>query len=520
MIKSESQKYLIDNCILIIFAFMINYIYGSIGVLSQDTFAYFDTGYRVLQGSIPFKDYWTVSGPIIDFFQAILFYIFGISWKSYILSGSLLNILITILFYNALREYKLSRKTNLFYCLSFSILANPSMGVPFPDHFSSFLSLGAILLFLTLIKKKESFYWTAIPFLFFIAFFSKQTPATYLLFSYLIVLVFYYFLYKKLFFIKYFALSSLLCVSIFILFMYLSDISFKNFANQYISYPRTIGGERLENYKFNINNTLNNFKFIYFVLLFTVIQIFFQFKNKKIKIEKEKFLINLALILVSCSFIFHQILTMNFIYIFFLIPLIAGFTHASYFKNKKIHSFFGILLILITVFTTTKYHYRFNENRKMLNLEKTNLDIAVDSLEIDARLKGLKWITKNYSKNPTREIEIVKDIIKRIKEDKNKVMLYSHYLFLSAIIGEDLNNPTRWPSQADASNPSSENEYQLIYLNFVKNLVEKKNIAIVYSTIEEKYDIFNVIFDEKCRKSEEINEVLKKHDIRNCYKLK
>ena len=98
MIKSESQKYLIDNCILIIFAFMINYIYGSIGVLSQDTFAYFDTGYRVLQGSIPFKDYWTVSGPIIDFFQAILFYIFGISWKSYILSGSLLNILITILF--------------------------------------------------------------------------------------------------------------------------------------------------------------------------------------------------------------------------------------------------------------------------------------------------------------------------------------------------------------------------------------------------------------------------------------
>jgi hypothetical protein len=302
--------------------------------------------------------------------------------------------------------------------------------------------------------------------------------------------------------------------------MYLSGISFESFVNQYISYPRSIGEERLENYKFNISNTLNNFKFIYFVLLFTATQIFFQLKSKMIKIEKEKFLINLALILVSCSFIFHQILTMNFIYIFFLIPLIAGFAHANYFKNKKIHSFLGILLILTTVFTTAKYHYRFNENRKMLNLEKVNLNIAIDSLEIDARLKGLKWVTKNYSKNPAGEIKIIKDIIKRIKNDNDKVMLYSHYLFLSALIGEDLNNPTRWPSQADASNPSSKNEFQPIYFNFVKNLVEKKSIAVVYSTIEDKYDIFNVIFDEKCRKSEEINKVLTKHDIRNCYKLK
>ena len=117
-------------------------------------------------------------------------------------------------------------------------------------------------------------------------------------------------------------------------------------------------------------------------------------------------------------------------------------------------------------------------------------------------------------------LKIVKDIIEKIKKDQNKIMLYSHYLFLSAITDKDLNSPTRWPSQADASNPSSKNKFYPVYLKFVKNLVEKKNIAIIYSTIEEKHDIFNVIFDQKCRKSEEINEVLKKHDIRNCYKLK
>ena len=31
--------------------------------------------------------------------------------------------------------------------------------------------------------------------------------------------------------------------------MYLSGISFESFVNQYISYPRSIGEERLENYK-------------------------------------------------------------------------------------------------------------------------------------------------------------------------------------------------------------------------------------------------------------------------------
>ena len=37
----------------------------------------------------------------------------------------------------------------------------------------------------------------------------------------------------------------------------------------------------------------------------------------------------------------------------------------------------GILLILTTVFTTAKYHYRFNESRKMLNLENTYICLNI-----------------------------------------------------------------------------------------------------------------------------------------------
>ena len=89
---------------------------------------------------------------------------------------------------------------------------------------------------------------------------------------------------------------------------------------------------------------------------------------------------------------------MNFIFIFFSIPLLVIFLHKVFKKKNKLNNSIRILLILFTVFTTIKYHYRFNEDRKMLNLEKVKLETAVDSLKIDEKLKGLKWISIKYQK--------------------------------------------------------------------------------------------------------------------------
>tara|TARA_B100000902_G_C27182802_1_gene849813 strand:+ start:210 stop:680 length:471 start_codon:yes stop_codon:yes gene_type:complete len=152
----------------------------------------------------------------------------------------------------------------------------------------------------------------------------------------------------------------------------------------------------------------------------------------------------------------------------------------------------------------------------MLNLEKVNLELSIDSKKIDRSLKGLKWITKNYSQDPAREIIFLNKIINLMKEDQNNVMLYSDYLFLSALTNKDLKTPTRWPSQEDVSNPTKDEKYHSIYIKFIKDLILKKNIEVIYSTIEARYDVFNLIFDKKCRKSEVINELLTKHDIRNC----
>ena len=58
---------------LFLFSLLINQYYGNIGVFPVDSFSHFDTGYRILLNEHPFKDYWIVSGPFVDYFQALFF---------------------------------------------------------------------------------------------------------------------------------------------------------------------------------------------------------------------------------------------------------------------------------------------------------------------------------------------------------------------------------------------------------------------------------------------------------------
>ena len=83
-------------------------------------------------------------------------------------------------------------------------------------------------------------------------------------------------------------------------------------------------------------------------------------------------------------------------------------------------------------------------------------------------------------------------------------------------MNRDLNTPTRWPGLGDASNPNIESKFNKNYVEFVKNLVRKKNIEVIYSTIKNNDDVFNLIFTGKCKKTKVISEFLVKHDIKNC----
>ena len=59
--------------LIFLFALLINQHYANKGAFPIDSFAHFDIAFRILQGDIPFQDYWLVSGLLIDYIQAFFF---------------------------------------------------------------------------------------------------------------------------------------------------------------------------------------------------------------------------------------------------------------------------------------------------------------------------------------------------------------------------------------------------------------------------------------------------------------
>ena len=156
---------------LLIFSISFNQYYGNIGIQPIDSFFPFNSGYDVLNGMYPFKDYWTITGPFIDLVQALFFKIFGVSWFSYVLHASVFNFIFVIFFFHVLKKFKL----NIFYCflysLFLSVLAYPSSGTPYVDHQSSYLSVMAVLCFILALNTNSKLWWFILPIIFGISFF-------------------------------------------------------------------------------------------------------------------------------------------------------------------------------------------------------------------------------------------------------------------------------------------------------------------------------------------------------------
>ena len=233
------------------------HITGNRGVYPIDSFSHFDSGFRILNGEHPFKDYWIVSGFFIDYIQGLIFLLFGVSWQSYILNASLLNGFISTLVYYLFTKLGLGLKSSFFYSICFALLAYPSSGTPFVDHHSTFLSLISVIFLILAIKTKKSYFWFLIPFFLFLGFLSKQVPATYIFISVIFIISFHLLQQTKkesFNIISILFISSLFSIILLIVFLKLVSIDYEDFLTQYILYPSTIGNERYSSLNYNINN--------------------------------------------------------------------------------------------------------------------------------------------------------------------------------------------------------------------------------------------------------------------------
>ena len=512
-----------DNFLLLIIflvSFQLNKNYANIGAFPIDTFFHFDSGFRVLNGEYPIKDFWVVSGIFVDYLEAFFFYLLGVSWKTHVFHSSFINGIMAVATYFVLRSFEFKKIYSFIYSFLFGVLAYPPSGTPFVDYHATFLSLLGIYCFILALNNKKNFYWALIPLFFGLSFFSKQVPSSYIVIPLGIIIVFYSIVKKDLNPIKYSCLGSIFFFILIILIGTMQEISLNAFLTQYIIYPQNIADGRFDNFNFSLNSFVNHYKFIFLAIFpLAYLNIKNLIKNKNYIKEKNLYIF-LAILFYSLGLILHQTLTKNQIFIYFLCPLLFAFL--KIYLNANLDKFKTTIFLVILVLSfsiTGKYHLRFNEHKKFHELANVNLDLSKEAYLIDKKLKGLKWITPYYKDNPEAEINFLKYALETLKKDKRKKMVITNYLFFSTILNEKLYSPSKTYTLDGVSFPVKGNKYYLEYKNHFIEIIKKNKIQVIY-IISSDYVVEDGLvydyLDKTCITEHSFTKQLKKFEIEKC----
>ena len=122
MITSRINLNYLGIFLLTIYAFSINWFSANVGVMPIDTFAFFDTGFSILKNKLPIRDFWIFTGLVVDYLQALFFWLFGENWSSYVLHACFINIIASLSFYFFLLRLGLDKIYSFLYSLSFAML--------------------------------------------------------------------------------------------------------------------------------------------------------------------------------------------------------------------------------------------------------------------------------------------------------------------------------------------------------------------------------------------------------------
>ena len=226
-------------------------------------------------------------------------------------------------------------------------------------------------------------------------------------------------------------------------------------------------------------------------------------------------------IVLAAILIFHQLITLNQEYIFFLIPLLAGITHlfTEIFLSKR-KSVFLFLILLMTLFSVTKYHIRFNEHRKFNELENVDLSLAVEGEKIHESLKGIKWITYLFPDDPSFEIEQLKNSMDILQKDSRNNILITQYQFLAPALKIYDNSPNQW-HHPSVSFPVKDQKFFETYKNYFKSKIKDKNIDGIFIVGKEDENIPLLIFSGECFSKKKIDKIIFYYSLnKTCKDLK
>ncbi len=502
--------------ILVFFSIIFNQYYGYIGILPIDSFLVFNSGYDLMSGYYPFKDYWTIKEPFIDLIQAIFFKIFGVSWFSYVLHASLFNCLITISTFFILKRFKLNKNLCFFYSLCVAILTYPTAGTPFSDHHTLILCLLSFYTFILAIYENNNFYWFITPILLGFALMSKQAPTIYIIFIISLISIIYFFKTRDISNMIYSILGFLFVSISFFVLLFLAEINVQDFFYQFFLYPKSLGGTRFDWLSpFEFNRIILRYKLQY-LSISILIYIIFKFYAKRIKINFADYLIIFGVIFFCILTVMHQLMTINAIFIYCLIPIFCAFSHifsVKYLIKKKLISNF---LLILTLSSTIYYYISYIQNRTFMDLRGVNLDESIDGELIHPKLSNIKWITMFYPNNPMKEANHIKQAIKILQNDREKKMLITDYGFIPVFLNQYDYSPTRFWYNFHGY-PTSESKYFEYWKDFVIKKIKKHNIQSIYVLLPlhgETKPLENIL--NNCYHKEIFSEVFYKLNLKNC----
>ena len=531
-VKSASFKFVL-YFLIVIFAFYINYHYANKGLYPIDTFAFFDTGYYVTKGLHPVKDFWVISGILADYLQGLFFYIFGLNWNAYIFHACFLNIIISLFFFYFLNELSDKIIFNFFLSLSVATLCYPVVGTPFPYQHSFILSIISLLIFYLAVCKKAKIFWTILPVVMLLSFFSMQLPSGLINLLIIIFSIIYFINFEKIH-LRYFLFGSFLSFLIVLFYFLITKVSIDDFYTQLILFPLTVGQGRIVSEesafeaaklinKFTLRGIFGHFKFIHLFLLSNILLIIiYTQKFKKNFKFNEMILLNIFVLFCSVGFIFHQLITANQTFIFSLIPILCGLfiIQLNDIKWIKYKNFIQTISILIIIFVTIKYHLEYNEKRKFMDLQNVNFSKAIYAETLDKRFNNLLWITPNYSESPENEINLLKKTIEVIKNDSKRKMLITHYQFFGLLTDGNSIIPNRWYFPNNTFPSSDHNKYYNQYIKKFNKILKQEKVDTIYIietyTGELKFLNFKELIEDSCFKEEKSNQILRVIKIESC----
>tara|TARA_X000000950_G_scaffold13194_1_gene14223 strand:+ start:5802 stop:7463 length:1662 start_codon:yes stop_codon:yes gene_type:complete len=495
--------------LVILISFSVNFYFGHQGLMPLDDLQNFNSGLRVLNGDFPFRDYYSITGPILDIWQGNIYKIFGVNWQSFLVHASIMNCLYSLSIFFFLKSLKFKSVNCFYYSLSAGLLMYPTAGNPTVEHNSLILSVIATLIFfIALMQNKRNYIFISILF-FFIAFFTKQVPTSYFIIFCFLIYLFRIFSNYDISTLFHTFVYTLIISIFFFIYINLNNVSFENIYDQYITIATNLGENRLAVLSFDF--VYENISKLFFLLFMLIPSIYLSYTTKKLDIS-------IILIGLSLIIIFYEVHSNNQPITFSLLPLYISLFYYFYSKERLelkfvryflyliiIYAFYRILryeifyififislflliylkkrvtinnLLLVYLFITScLYFEKYVKIRAWDDLRKDQVSKGFDGSLIDSKFKFLKWRTVYYE-NIEEEKKLIFSTLNYLKSlDENvNYILISDYQIYNAILNKKDFSPVKYWFE-NATYPSKNHKLRDKFEMFFKSKIENNKIS-------------------------------------------